>query len=503
MFGECGDGDRPPVFLRSDHHLIDAGGTATVSFGRATPVRPPANSLDDIRYRLSQVDWMPDLGARIGSTEWFRGAATCIVLLAGTLALSPGVGRPLLGAAPPALTGENWEQARAQGISPLAWGADSGRRLGSNDLVVPLQETPERPNVELTATLGVGDELSDALRRAGVGGGEASALAGLVGSAVPLDQLRPGTRLDLKLGRRENKTAARPLESLAFRARFDLALSVARHHGQLELSRHPIAIDRTPLRIRGVVGSSLYRSARAAGAPAKAVEAFIKAIATKLSVGSIGAGNNYDIIVEQARAATGEVQLGQLLFAGLERGGQKVQLVNWTSDGKNQWFEASGVGERRGVMAMPVMGRLASGYGLRRHPILGYMRMHKGLDIAAPYGTPIRAAIDGVVASAGRNGGYGNFVKLSHPNGLATGYGHMSRFAVRPGTRVSQGQVIGYVGSTGMSTGPHLHWEVWRNGGAINPRSISFTQVAQLTGQALTNFKARVSALMSVRPAGQ
>jgi murein DD-endopeptidase MepM/ murein hydrolase activator NlpD len=128
------------------------------------------------------------------------------------------------------------------------------------------------------------------------------------------------------------------------------------------------------------------------------------------------------------------------------------------------------------------------------------MRMHAGLDFKAGYGQPIFAVTDGVVAFAGRNGGYGNFVRLNHSGGLASGYGHMSRIAVRAGTRVAQGQIIGYVGSTGMSTGPHLHYEVWRNGIAINPRNLSFTQVAQLSGKALRAFKARVAALLSVKP---
>ncbi|RYD18746.1 MAG: M23 family metallopeptidase, partial [Lysobacteraceae bacterium] len=155
--------------------------------------------------------------------------------------------------------------------------------------------------------------------------------------------------------------------------------------------------------------------------------------------------------------------------------------------------------ERRGTMGMPVAGRVTSNFGMRMHPLLGFMRMHKGLDIAAPYGAPIFAALPGRVASAGRNAGYGNFVKLAHVGGLASGYGHMSRIAVAPGEGVRQGQVIGYVGSTGLSTGPHLHWEVWRNGQSVDPRSISFASVARLSGENLRAFKRAVAAAMAVR----
>ena len=150
-------------------------------------------------------------------------------------------------------------------------------------------------------------------------------------------------------------------------------------------------------------------------------------------------------------------------------------------------------------MGMPVAGRITSSFGMRLHPLLGFMRMHKGVDIGAPHGAPIFAAVGGVVSFAGRNGGYGNFIKLTHAGGLSSGYGHLSRYAVRPGERVRQGQVIGYVGSTGISTGPHLHWEVWRNGRTINPRSISFHSVARLSGENLRAFKRRVGSLLAVR----
>lgn len=247
--------------------------------------------------------------------------------------------------------------------------------------------------------------------------------------------------------------------------------------------------------------------------PAKAVESYIKALATRISIGrDIDAADGFDLIIERQRAATGETRIGDLLFAGIDQGRRKVQLVRFGPDGANGegdasgssrtdgWFDANGQTERRAVSGLPVSGRITSNFGLRVHPLLGFTRMHKGLDIGAPYGTPIHAMTDGIVAFAGRTGGYGNFVKLTHGGGMASGYGHMSRIAVSSGTRVRQGQVIGYVGSTGMSTGPHLHWEVWRNGAAINPRAVSFASVAQLSGASLRAFKAKVARLLAVKP---
>jgi murein DD-endopeptidase MepM/ murein hydrolase activator NlpD len=489
------------LFLRDDHGLGGGGGTA--AFGRAAVAPPPGGLIHDWRDRAAAIDWTPDLGARIGSAEWFRGAATCLALLAGAWFLSPGLKpRPLIGAAPAPLSGGEWDEARAQSIAPIAWGAGSGRHVAAGDLVAPLAETPERPIVELTATLGQGDDLSSALERAGVGNDDADRVAALVSRQLPLGDLKPGTRLDLTLGRRASKSMPRPLEKLSLRARFDLELSVARQDGGLVLTPRPIAIDHTPLRIEGLVGSSLYRSARGAGVPAGIVAAYLKAIASHVPIGRVGSSDRFDIIIERDRAATGEERLGDLLFAGLDQGRDKLQLVRWHADGEDQWFTAAGKGMiRRAGGGLPVAGHITSSFGRRYHPILHYYRMHEGVDVGARYGSPIHATAAGVVTLAGRKGGYGNFVSIDAGHGLSMGFGHMSRIAVRRGQPVSVGQVIGYVGSTGLSTGPHVHYEVRRAGRPINPLSVKLTSMAMLGGSDLRKFKAQVASLLAVRPA--
>ncbi|MFA5966435.1 MAG: M23 family metallopeptidase [Sphingomonas sp.] len=478
--------------------MDQAGGTATMSFGRAIVPIAQLSPLDRIRIFIARTDWAPDLGAQIGSPTWWRGAATCAALCAASYALSPGFDRPVIGDVPAPLAGQQWEQARAQSIGPLAWGGNTGQHMAATDLVAPLAEAPERPRVELVATLGQGDGLANVLQRAGVSKTDTASAVQMIAGAVALGDVRPGTRLDLTLGRRPDKTVARPLEALSFRARFDLALSVVRTGNALTLARHEIAIDHTPLRLEGLVGQSLYRSARASGAPAKTVETALKALAAHLNIGrDISPADTFTLAMKQARAATGEVQLGDLEMVRLVHGNRKTELVKW-DDG--QWYEASGQSEHKGQMGMPVAGRVSSGFGMRMHPLLHYMRMHRGMDIAAAWGTPIHAAMDGIVQFAGRSAGYGNFVKLASAGGIGTGYGHMSRIAVRSGQRVNQGEVIGYVGSTGLSTGPHLHWEVWKNGVSVNPRNMSFSSVSQLSGEALRRFKAKVAWLLSIKP---
>jgi murein DD-endopeptidase MepM/ murein hydrolase activator NlpD len=320
----------------------------------------------------------------------------------------------------------------------------------------------------------------------------------MIAGAMPLDEIESGTTVDITLGRRPAPGAARPVEALSFRARFDLQLAVERHGGRLALDPRPIKVDSTPLRIRGVVGDSLYRAARAAGAPASAVQQYLRALGQEVDLDrAIASGDEFDLIVDYKRAATGEVEVGKLLYAGLLRDGKpRKQLVRWGDEGR--FYEASGVAETRQGLVAPVPGRITSRYGMRRHPILGYTRMHAGLDMKATYGTPIHAATDGTVQFAGRHGGHGNFVKISHGGGLATGYAHMSRIAVSSGERVRRGQVIGYVGSTGLATGPHLHYEMYRNGKTVNPASVEFVTRAQLSGSELASFRARLAELQHI-----
>lgn len=473
------------------------GGSVALADAMIAPMRQtPERSWRD---RLAELELVPDLGEDIGSVRWFRGLGTLTTLSVLALALLPDFG-PVYGAQPPIPTESEFEEARAQMIMPIAYGSDSGKRMAATDAVVALAGSPERPRIELTATLGRGDSFARVLQRAGVGGGEASNVASMVSDVTSLGDIDPGTPIEIVLGKRASRNQARPLESVAFRARFDLNLAVNREGGALRLTRKPISVDETPLRIRGTVGDSLYRSARAAGAPANAIQSYLKVIAGRTSIASIRASDEFDIIIDYKRAETGEVKVGDLLYAGIDRDGKSsIQMLKWSVGDNSQWFEASGVGESKGALSRPVNGAVTSGFGSRRHPILGYRRMHSGLDFKAGYGTPIYAVTDGTVSYARRKGGYGNFVQVNHGGGLASGYGHMSRFAVSSGARVRRGQIIGYVGSTGLSTGPHLHYELYRGGRAVNPMSVKFTQRAQLSGSDLARFKGQLSRLKSVK----
>jgi murein DD-endopeptidase MepM/ murein hydrolase activator NlpD len=427
-----------------------------------------------------------DLAEDIGSVRWYRGLGTMLGL--GVAAVSFWPDFSALDAAPAMhVDSAMREEFRSQMVMPLGAGGESGRRVGANSaLVVPLTSAPERASLHLVATLAQGDSFDRMLQRAGVGPYDAARAGELVAAVLPLKDIAPGTRFDLTLGKRDASGQPRGLDKLDFQARFDTALTVSRLDGGLTIGRRAIAVDTTPLRIRGTVGPSLYRSARAAGAPPEAIQQFLQAIDQSVSLEEISPSDQFDIVVAYKRSAGGESEAGKLLFAGLEQAGKpRVQLVRG-ADGQLQdalggptrtdWVATSsfGAGVGGGGLLSPVAGRITSGYGLRRHPILGYARMHAGIDFGAAWGAPIFAVASGVVSFAGRHGGHGNYVRLDH-GGFGSGYGHMSRIAVGPGAHVSAGQVIGYVGSTGLSTGPHLHYEIYQGGRTVNPAGFAFS----------------------------
>ncbi|MBX7528261.1 M23 family metallopeptidase [Qipengyuania sp. 1NDH10] len=483
---------------------VNRNAEASVAAGKAIPSDArrslsPDNLRERLFSRIESLDLAPDLGADIGSKRWFRGLGTFVGLSVVALAFWPDFA-PLEAASPLPDDAEIRGEYRSNMIMPLALGADTGRKMGPTSLVQPLAEAPERPQMQMLATLGRGDSLERTLRRAGVNAEEAGRVTDLVAGAVPLEDLEPGTQIDITLGRRPEAGAARPLEKLSFRARFDLELKISRleETGPLDLTRRVIRVDDTPLRIRGKVGDSLYRSARAAGAPASAVQDYIKALSTQLDLRrDVSASDTFDIIVSHRRAATGERQAGKLLFAGLDRGSRgSLDLMRWGENG--DFFNAKGVGEERNGLVAPVPGRMTSRYGMRRHPVLGYRRMHAGVDFRASYGTPIVAVTDGKIIGAGRMGGCGNAVKIRHSNGYDTRYCHMSRIAVNRGANVRRGQVIGYVGSTGLSTGPHLHYEMYRGGRHVNPTTVNFATRKQLSGADLERFRSAMGTLRQV-----
>jgi murein DD-endopeptidase MepM/ murein hydrolase activator NlpD len=490
--------------LYKSHDDLD-GMAASLGAGPAVgaPASPQrADRRARIAALLGKIDFAQDLAEEIGSARWYRGFAGMLSL--GAIALTFW---PDFSAVEAATTTHGAAAIRSEYHNQTIAALDGARRPRRTPAVAttvrPIAAVPERAAIALVATYGEGDSVARMLQRAGVGVVDASTASAMIAAVMPGGELKPGTRFAATLGRRAAPGEPRALDRLQFRARFDLDLVIARQGATLTIGKQPVTVDATPLRIRGTVGSSLYRSARAGGAPMKAIEQYLQTMAAHVSLdGDIAPSDQFDMVVSYKRSAGGENEVGDLVYAGLERDGKpRAQLVRW-KDGR--FIDAAAMAQPQVMaagMVSPVNGRMTSPFGARRHPILGYVRMHAGIDFGAAWGSPIFAVSDGVVAFAGRHGGHGNMVKLDHGGGLGTGYAHMSRVAVATGAHVEAGQVIGYVGSTGLSTGPHLHYELYRNGRAVNPLGVSFAfRAASVDKGELDAVKGKIAALKRVAP---
>lgn len=227
------------------------------------------------------------------------------------------------------------------------------------------------------------------------------------------------------------------------------------------------------------IDGSLYESGIKAGIPASAMADLVKVLSYNVDFQrDIKAGDSFKVLYEVMRNPEGQlVRTGQILFAEVNLQGRVIPVYRYRfSNGDVQYYDAAGNSVRKSLLRTPVNAtRISSGFGMRVHPVLGYSRMHKGVDFAAPTGTPIYASGDGVVVERGIKNGYGNYIRIRHNGTIQTAYGHMSRFnpSVTRGSRVRQGQIIGYVGMTGRATGPHLHYEVLINNEQVNPLRVA------------------------------
>ncbi len=249
-------------------------------------------------------------------------------------------------------------------------------------------------------------------------------------------------------------------------------------------------------RAGGTIDSSLYLAAMQAGIPADVVVDMIHMFSYKVDFQrDLHPGDKFEVYYDYYYTPDGTpAKYGAISYAMMTLSGTQIPMYRFQPNPSDppEYFDSKGESAKGLLMKTPVDGaRISSGFGSRFHPILGYTRMHKGVDFAVPTGTPVMAAGAGVIQFMGRARGYGNFVKISHGNGYSTDYGHLSRFApgMRRGMRVRQGQVFAYSGMTGMATGPHLHYEILVNNVQVNPLKVKMAQGRRLIGRVLRAFQ--------------
>ncbi|MDC0046751.1 peptidoglycan DD-metalloendopeptidase family protein [Candidatus Pelagibacter sp.] len=249
-----------------------------------------------------------------------------------------------------------------------------------------------------------------------------------------------------------------------------------------------IKLDKQVIYSENIILQSLYKSATDQNIPANIIIEFARIYGFQVDFQrDIRKKDKFQIMYEIFLNEKNQtVETGQILFANLKLSGQDNSLYYFDEKGNEGHFDKNGKSVKKALMKTPINGaRLSSPFGMRKHPIDGFNKMHKGTDFAAPMGTPIMASGDGVVKKAGWCGGGGNCVKIKHNSTYQTVYAHMSKFArgIKSGVRVKQGQTIGYVGSTGKSTGPHLHYEVIVNGKKVNSQKLKLPSGKILKGK--------------------
>ncbi|MAH83103.1 MAG: hypothetical protein CBB68_01150 [Rhodospirillaceae bacterium TMED8] len=274
-------------------------------------------------------------------------------------------------------------------------------------------------------------------------------------------------------------------------------ITVARDaSGMFKSTTRPRAVSRRAVRAEGQISSSLYLAGKRHGVSDSALSELIRLFSWDIDFQrEIRANDVFQVMFNHISDEDGKiVNIGEIIFAALTLSGKRSVIYRFTNDNDEiEYFDEVGQSAQKALMRTPIDGaRLSSGYGKRKHPILGYTKMHKGVDFAAPKGTPIYAAGNGTIVYSGRKGAYGNYIRIRHNSGFFTAYAHMKGFArrVRPGRRVKQGQIIGYVGSTGRSTGPHLHYEILKKGRQINPMKVRMPPGRSLEGAELLRFHA-------------
>lgn len=338
-----------------------------------------------------------------------------------------------------------------------------------------------------------GDNLSALLDRLGVNDPQAASFIRSNEAARPLLGLRPGRRVQATIDGDGRLVSASALIT-ENRDEYKRVV-VERGAAGFTAKQTPVAPEPRIEMRSGEIRSSLFAATDAAQIPDAIAMQMVEMFSSDIDFASdLRKGDRFQVVYETIWEDGEMVRSGRVLAAEFRNAGKTYQAI-WFGrpggDGKSGgYYDLHGKSLRKAFLKSPLaFSRVTSGFAMRKHPISGKWKQHKGIDFAAPTGTPIRATGDGVIEFAGNSGGYGKMVVVKHGKSYSTAYAHMSRIAAKRGARVTQGEVIGYVGSTGWSTGPHLHYEFRVNNQARDPNSIVVPQAVALAGAELQQFR--------------
>ena len=351
-----------------------------------------------------------------------------------------------------------------------------------------------------------GDTLAKVLTRAGLTAGEAHNATRALGRVFDPRRLAANQEIILYFTDPLAVTDKRRFTGLFFRPSVRREISVvAGPKGGFRAFEGERDLTTRARHLAGHIEDSLYNAAEKAEMPVAVLSQLIRIFSFDVDFQrEVQRGDGFEVVYDHGYDADGTpVTAGEITYAAMTLSGRTLRYYRFTpSSGITDYFSPNGQSVKKTLMRTPIDGaRLSSGYGRRKHPILGYNKMHRGVDFAARTGTPIMAAGDGVIDQIGWNGAYGKYVRIRHNSTYKTAYAHLSRYrrGLKRGSRVRQGQTIGYVGNTGRSTGPHLHYEVLINGRQRNPMGLKLPAGEKLRGADLARFKKVVAATDQTR----
>ena len=360
-------------------------------------------------------------------------------------------------------------------------------------------------------TIDKGDTLTEILTRSKVSIKEATLIINSLLLKFNPKKLKPGDKIEISFKETEKITqvhetkSSNDLHSVSIdHGLNNIYLVTKKNQNEYITQKISKIVKRTTHLVTGIIESSLYVSALKSNLPPQLIMELIRIYSWDVDFQrNIQKGDSFRVLFEKYSLETGQItHYGNILYSSLILGNENKPLYRFHHNKtKVGYYDANGKSARKALMRTPINGaRLSSGYGRRQHPILGYNKMHQGVDFAAPIGTPIFAAGNGTVSYKGSYKTYGNYLKIRHNSTFTTAYAHLSKFHkfIKLGVRVKQGQIIGYVGTTGRSTGPHLHYEILKNRRRTNPLKIKMPSGTSLKGPVLRTFLAHKKNIKTV-----
>lgn len=367
--------------------------------------------------------------------------------------------------------------------------------IRSGNVATAMMRTAER---WVSVKIQPGDKLAQVFQQVGIDAQQLNKVLALGGEAAKLARLYPGKTLKIKMG------AEGRLQELLYNITPTRTLHIMEQGSAASFMANTVEhpLERRIARAAGTIHSSLYLAGQKAGLPDALTMEMANIFGWDIDFATdVQRGDNFTVLYEEFYAQGEKVRAGEILAAEFTNGDKTLQAIRF-NDGRGHasYYTPDGLGMRKAFLRTPVeFSRISSGFSLgRRHPLLNHIRSHKGVDYAAPTGTPVKAAGDGTVAFAGNKSGYGKTVILQHGKQYSTLYAHLSRYpkGLNEGDRVEQGQVIGYVGQSGLATGPHLHYEFRVNDQHRNPLTIKLTQAEPIPSQEKSEFVREAKTLM-------